>query len=234
MNLEKYEKLTGIIIPEDKRAYYEAQIKRVQTKLETLLGYTLEPQHIYIELGKAQQECICPDIPQSAKLLPADPVRGIIKVFPYSYKDKFLHIDPFKDVYKVKLVKVDENHQFVTVKTFEHFAKQYMQQGIGNHIEKCQTCFCDCECKDCVQLAVDADWIDFTEEDDDIPDDLWYLWCDMIDYYADPDRDIKSESVDGHSWSRGDIQAPWEREDVKLLLKRYAGPFGAITRMPTL
>lgn len=234
MNLEKYEKLTGIIIPEDKRAYYEAQIKRVQTKLETLLGYTLEPQHIYIELGKAQQECICPDIPQSAKLLPADPVRGIIKVFPYNYKDKYLHIDPFKDVYKVKLVKVDENHQFVTVKTFEHFNKQYMQQGIGNHIEKCQTCFCDCECKDCVQLAVDADWIDFTEEDDDIPDDLWYLWCDMIDYYADPDRDIKSESVDGHSWSRGDIKAPWEREDVKLLLKRYAGPFGAITRMPTL
>ena len=234
MNLEKYEKLTGITIPEDKRDYYKAQIKRVQTRLESLLGYTLEPQHIYTELGKTQQDCICPDIPQSAKLLPADAVRGIYKVFPYNYKDKFLHIDPFKDVYKVKLVKVNENYQFITVKTFDHITKQYMQQGIGNHIEKCKTCFCNCECKDCVQLAVDADWIDFTEDDDDIPDDLWYLWCDMIDYYADPDKDIKSESVDGHSWSKGDIKPPQEEDYAKLLLKRYAGPFGSVTRMPTL
>lgn len=234
MNLEKYEKLTGKVIPEEQRAYYQAQIRRVQTRLESILGYTLEPEHIYTELGKTQQDCVCPDIPKSQKLLPADAVRGIIKVFPYNHKDKFLHIDPFKDVYNVKLVKVDENYNFVTFKTFEHFTKQYMSQGIGNHIEKCETCFCDCDCKDCVQLAVDADWIDFTEENDDIPDDLWYLWCDMIDFYADPDRNIKSESVDGHSWSKGDLTAPQEEDYAKLLLKRYAGPFGAITRMPTL
>lgn len=234
MNLEKYEQLTGVKIPETKRAYYTAQLKKVQRKLETLLGFTLEPKNLYTELGQTQVDCVCPDVPESSSLLPADAVRGIYKVFPYNAKDKYLHIDPFFDVYNVKLVKVVDNRQFITYKTFEHFTKQYSMLGIGNHIEKCETCFCDCDCKDCLQLAVDADWIDFTAENSDIPDDLLYLWCDMLDYYADPDRNIKSESVDGHSWSKGDTKAPEEASEVQLLLKRYAGPYGSITRMPTI
>lgn len=234
MDLAKYEQLTGKTIPDSQKTYYEAQIKRIQTRLETLLGYTLKATKIYTEKGKTQRDCVCPDIPQSEELLPADDVKGIIKIFPYNYKDKFLHIDPFKDVYNVKLVKVADDYSFVTVKTFEHFTKQYMSQGIGNHIEKCNTCFCDCECKDCVQLAVDADWIDFTDESSDLPDDLLYLWCDMIDFYADPDNNIKSESVDGHSWSKGDIVKPEDTDFAKLLLRRYAGPFGSVTRTPTL
>lgn len=232
MNLEEYEKLMGITIPESKRVYMEAQIKRVQTKLESLLGFTLKASHIYTELGKTQVECVCPDIPQT--LLPADEVKGIIKIFPYNYKDKFLHIDPFLEVYTVKLGKVTENKGFVTYKTFESFTKQYMSQGIGKYIEKCQTCFCDCDCKDCVQLIVDADWVDFTDEESDIPDDLLYLWCDMINYYADPTKDIKSESVDGHSWSKGDIKPPEELIENKLILNKYAGPYGSITRIPTI
>ena len=233
MDLKEYEKLTGITIPDSKREYYEAQIKRVRAKLETLLGYTLEPQNLYIELGKSKRECVCPDIPESSQLLPPDAVRGTLKVFPYNSKDKFLHIDPFYEVYNVKLGKVTDNKQIVTYKTFEHFTAQYMQNGIGNHIEKCETCFCNCDCKDCVQLVVDADWVDFTQ-DEPLPDDLLYLWCDMVDYYADQSRNIKSESVDGHSWSKGDIKPPEEEKESLLLLKRYAGPFGSIIRMPTI
>lgn len=234
MDIKKYEELTGLIVPESKYTYYTAQIKRVQRKLETLLGYTLQPQNLYTELGKTQTECFCPNIPESSSLLPPDAVRGIYKVFPYNYKDKVLHIDPFVDVYAVKLVRTMESRQFITYKTFETFTKQYMSQGIGNHIEKCETCFCNCDCKDCVQLAVDADWIDFTEDSTDIPDDLLYLWADMVTYYADPTHDIKSESVDGHSWSKGDVKPPEEAAEMQLLLRRYAGPFGSITRMPTI
>lgn len=236
MNIEQYELLTGKIIPDNKRAFYMAKIKRVQNTLETLLGYTLEPSHLYTELGKTKQECVCPDTSQTSGLLPADPVKGIIKIFPYHASDKFLHIDPYLDVYKVKLVRVLENRQFITYKTFDNFNKQYMREGIGNFIERCSTCFCECscECKDCVQLAVDADWIDFTDENSDIPDDLLYLWCDMVDYYADPYKDIKSESVDGHSWSKGDLEAPEKSEAAILLLSRYAGPYGQIIRIPTL
>lgn len=234
MDLAKYEELMGIEIPESKQAYWTAQIKRVQSKLESLLGFTLKAKHIYTEKGKTQLECICPDIPESSSLLPADEVKGIIKVFPYNYKDKFLRIDPFYDVYNVKLGKVLDNKEFITYKTFETFTKHFMSQGIGKSIEKCETCFCNCDCKDCVQLIVDADWIDFTDDENDIPDDLLYLWCDMINYYGDPDKDIKSESVDGHSWSRGEISAPEELIENKLILQKYAGPFGSIVRIPTI
>lgn len=230
MDIEMYEKLTGIVISANRRAYYEAQIKRVQSKLETLLGFTLEPLALYKELGKSQTECVCPDIPQSDTLLPADEVKGIIKLFPYNYKDKFLHTDPFTEVYSAKLVKVLDNREFITYKTFEHFTEQYMSQGIGKYIEKCQTCFCDCDCKDCLQLAIDGNWLALPN----LPDDLMYLWADMVTYYADPAKDIKSESVDGHSWSKGDIKAPEQQDEVKLLLTRYAGPYGSITKMPTL
>lgn len=230
MDLERYEELTGKIIPESKRTYYEAQIKRVQTKLETLLGFTFSPSALYNELGKSQIECVCPDIPQSDTLLPPDEAKGIVKIFPYNSKDKFLHTDPFKAVYNVKLVRVLEDKSFITYKTFETFTTQYMGEGIGKYVEKCETCFCNCDCKDCVQLAVDADWLDL----EDLPDDLLYLWCDMIDFYADPTRNIKSESVDGHSWSKGDIVAPEDLDLAKALLARYAGPYGVVARIPTI
>lgn len=230
MDLEKYEELTGIIIPPNRESYYTAQIKRVQVKLETLLGFTLIPKHIYTELGKSQVECVCPDIPQPDSLLPADEPKGIIKIFPYNYKDKFLHVDPFNDVYSVKLVKVLDDKQFVTYKTFDSFTEQYMSQGIGKYIERCKTCFCDCNCKDCVQLAVDGKWLSLP----DLPDDLMYLWADMVTFYADPTKDIKSESVDGHSWSKGDATTPEETKEAILLLQRYAGPYGSITRMPVI
>lgn len=230
MDLKKYEELTGIVIPPNRQSYYTAQIKRVQVKLETLLGFTLTPKHIYTELGKSQVECVCPDIPQTESLLPPDEVKGYIRVFPYNAKDKFLATDPFIDVYNVKLGKVLDNKQFVTYKTFEHFTEQYMSQGIGKYIEKCQTCFCDCECKDCVQLIVDGNWIALPN----LPDDLMYLWADMVTYYADPTKDIKSESVDGHSWSKGDVSTPEETKEAILLLQRYAGPYGSVTRMPVI
>lgn len=233
MDLKTYEKLTGKVIPERQRPYYEAQIKRAQSKLENLLGWTLTPKNIYTELGKAQRECVCPSIPETSSLLPPDPVQGIYKVFPYNYKDKYLHTDPFTEVYNVKLVKVMDDYRFITYKTFETYTKQYMQAGIGNHVEKCETCFCNCDCKDCIQLAVDANWVDINEEES-LPDDLLYLLCDMVDYWADPYKDIKSESVDGHSWSKGDTKPIEEVEDTKLLLRRYAGPYGAVLRMPTL
>lgn len=233
MDLALYIKLTGKNIPVSQYTRYEAVIARVQSKLETILGWSFTPQVLYNEKGKTQNGCVCPKIPET--LLPPDEVKGIIKVFPYNHKDKFLHIDPFYDVYNVKLVKVLDNREFVTYKTFEYINEEYMTQGIGKYIEKCATCFCDCDCKDCVQLAVDGDWVKESDESGDgLPIDLLYLWCDMIDYYGDPEKDIKSESVDGHSWSKGDVTAPEESAESKLLLAKYAGPFGTISRIPTV
>lgn len=233
MNLEKFQALTGITVPESKKAFYEAQIRRVQNKMETLLGFTLEPQVLYRESGKAQNGQSCSSTPEPSELLPADSTRGIIKIFPYNKKDNFLHVDPFHDVYSVKLVKVTGSKNFITYKTFENVSKQYKNGGIGNYLERCKTCYCDCECDNCLQLAVDGDWVDFSEEQE-IPDELLYLWADMIIHYTDPHRNIKSESVDGHSWSKGDISAPEESIESKLLLSRYAGPYGSVKKVPTI
>ena len=233
MDLTLYMKLTGKTIAESQKSYYEALIARTQAKLESILGWSFTPEALYQEKGKTQRTCVCPDIPET--LLPADEVKGIIKVFPYNAKDKFLHVDPFNDVYNVKLVKVMENREFITYKTFDQYTKQYMANGIGRYIERCATCHCDCDCKDCVQLAVDGDWLQIPEESGLVfPADLFYLWCDMVDYYSDPGRDIKSESVDGHSWSKGDIKAPEEMDSALLILKKYAGPYGVVDRIPTI
>ena len=234
MDLTLYTELTGKTIPESQTAYYQALISRTQAKLESILGWSFTPVALYQEKGKTQRDCVCPDIPQS-NLLPADEVKGIIKVFPYNWKDKFLHIDPFTQVYAAKLVKVLNNREFITFKTFENFTQQMMANGIGRYIERCKTCYCDCNCKDCVQLAVDANWLSVPTEDDQ-PADLLYLWCDMIDYYGDPARDISSESVDGHSWSKGKdaLIAPEATDAALVILKKYAGPFGLVDRIPTL
>lgn len=228
MTIEDYEKFTGVKVPANKVDFIKAQIERAKAKLETLLGYTLEPSHIYNELGKSQVDCSCPDIPHTGKLLPPDEVQGIVKIFPYNSKDKFFMVDPFINVYSVKLVTVMEDYNYVTQKTFEYVTTKYGRDGIGKYIEKCKTCICECICQDCVQLAVDADWI--TE----LPMDLMYLWCDMVDYYADCGRNIKSESVDGHSWTKDNTIAPEETKESMILLLRYAGPYGSVARMPVI
>lgn len=236
MDLTLYIELTGNTVLESQRTRYEAIIARATAQLESLLGWSFTPEALYQEKGKTQNGCVCPDTPQS-DLLPADEVKGIIKVFPYNWKDKFLMTDPYTDVYSAKLVRVLDNREFVTYKTFDLITKQYMANGIGKYIEKCKTCYCDCDCKDCVQLAVDGEWLKKNDEsgsEQGLPLDLLYLLCDMVDYYADPTHDIKSESVDGHSWSKGDVKAPHETEMALAILKKYAGPYGSIVRIPTI
>lgn len=230
MDLSKYEELTGKTVPASQQARYKAVLKRVQSKLETLLGWSFTPQALYQEDGKSNQGCVCPNIPES--LSPADEVKGIIKVFPYNYKDKFLFTDPYEEVYNVKLGKVLENKHFITYKTFDSFSKIYFTWGLGKYIERCETCFCDCDCKDCVSLIVDGDWL----TGENLPDELLYLMCDMVDFYADSAKDIVSESVDGHSWSRNkESLVPYEdRDEIKAILIKYAGPFGSIVRIPTV
>lgn len=232
MKVELYERLTGKGV--DNPDAFQLYLNRIQSKLETLLGYTLSPSNLYTELGKTKTDCSCLEIPKPDELLPATPTRGSIKVFPYNHKDKKWRVDPFYEVYAVKLVKVVSKGRLATVKDFEYFSPEYAANGIGNYIEKCGNCGCDCGCKNCVQLAVAADWVDFAEEGDSVPNELLYLLIDMVEFYADPGREVRSESVDGHSWSRGDIVAPEDKPEARLLLKRYAGPYGSVVRIPVI
>lgn len=226
MDIKKYTQLTGKTVSEAEKPAFNAMIRRTRAMLETLLGFTLNPENLYRELGKSRRDCACPNVDTST-LLPADEAEGVYKLFPYNSLDRYFHVDPFKEVYKVKLVYVEGNGEFVTIKEFKNAKPQYGRDGIGNYIEKCLECVCDCSCDDCVQLAVDADWLDC------LPDDLMYLWADMIDYQLDCTKDLKSQSVEGHSWAKADTRSPEELPHNVLLLKRYAGPYGSVAVMPT-
>lgn len=236
MDLNKYKELTGAKVPTSQEAKVNATIRRMKSKLETLLGYTLKPKNLNTELGKVQFEGYYPSKDLS-NLLDPDEEQGRTKLFDYHEKDLNLHIDPFKNVYSVKLVLPQDNGDFITVVELDNVVAQYMGNGIGKYIKKYDQWFdwawynsykvsWKANVDSGLQLAIDADWMTC------YPEDIMYLWADMVEYYSNPNLGKKSESVDGHSWSNSDTTSPELRDENKLLLVRYAGPNGLIARNP--
>lgn len=253
MNLEKYKELTGNTVPASKEAKVTATIRRTKTLLETLLGFSLKPRNLYTELGKVHFEGYLPMIPDlnnldSLNLLEPDEEQGGgYKLFPYEETDKYFHVDPFKNVYRVKLVMPLPDGEFITVADLDNVVPSMGRDGIGKYIERHYEWFnwmwyrtykysWKANSDAGLMLAVDADWIDC------YPADIDYLWADMVEYYSSPTYSItgnlKSESVDGHSWSRASANAsvsdekPESNPSNRLLLARYAGPYGSVARNP--
>lgn len=255
MNLDKYTELTGITVASANEAKVTATIKRTQKQLESILGFTLSPKNLYTELGKVQFEGYLPIIEDvtnldDLELQDADDEIGTYKLFPYNESDQYLHVDPFNNLYKVKLVMPLPEGDFITIVDLDNVVAHYGRDNIGKYIERHYEWFTwewyrtwrwswGAYADRGFMLAVDADWIDC------FPDELMYLWADMVTYYSDSGYslmgNIKSESVDGHSWSVGTSgggssgdTAPESNLMNKQLLQRYAGPFGssASTRNP--
>lgn len=246
MDLDKYKELTGETVLPEREAKVTATIRRTKAMLESMLGYTLSPENLYTEIGKVQFEGFLPIIGKIDNFLPADEQQGTYKLFPYNEKDDFIHVDPFTNVYHVKLVKPLNDGDFVTVSDLDNVIAKYERHGFARFVERYWEWFTwqwyrtyllsFTSASDAgLMIAVDADWID------EYPKDLMYLWADMVTYYADEyvsvTGNIKSESVDGHSWSRqatgqGVDLAPHEQLSAKGLLAKYAGPYGAIARNP--
>ena len=226
MNLETYQQLSGITVPDNEVTLVTAQIQRAKKILEGMLGYTLSSKQVqknfYNERGKSPTECSCPDV-DSEDLLDPDQVQNAYRLFDYNAKDKYLHIDPFTEVYSVKLVWND-----VTVKTFDadEFRANYGKNGWGKFVENCQRTLCSCAC-DCLQLAVDAQWLDVCKYDE-----LMYIWTDMVTYYADCKKDVKQESIGSHSYTKFDRDIRPEDEHSNLaVLRKYAGQHGTLTKV---
>lgn len=240
MDIAKYQELTGITVPAGKQTFVTAQIARATSMLETMLGYTLNPdkvsENLYNELGQTNNDCACPSAAtQDESLKDPDAVTGAYRLFPYNTLDPYLHIDPFKKINKVKLVflRQGENVNGVTLKTFtdSQVRLDIGRDGIGKYLEICRDCMCECSCTDCIQLAVDADWL--WCDSDDIPLDLLYILSDMVTFYSNPKKDIKSESITTHSYTRFENKAPEMEPSNLSIIKGYAGPFGTVTVMPT-
>lgn len=239
MDLDKYKELTGNSVAASREAKINAVIRRTKARLELMLGYSLKPKNLYTEKGIVQFEGYLPDLEDLEHLLPPDKEEGTYKLFPYKEADRFFHVDPYTNIYNVKLVLPLNDGEFATVTKLDNYAAKYDRDNIGKYIERHEEWFTwrwyDTDSG--LMLAVEADWLDC------YPSDLMYLWADMVDYYGNPNYNVmgslKSESVDGHSWSRGNAgggssgdTAPEQSNTAIALLKRYAGPFGEIARNP--
>lgn len=239
MDLNKYKSLTGNEVAPAQEAKFNASIRRTKAKLEAMLGFSLKPKNLYTELGKVRFEGYLPMLNNLETLLDPDEEQGTFKLFPYNETDRYFHVDPFTNVYSVKLVMPINDGEFVTITDLDNVVAKYGRDGIAKYIERHYEWFTwewyrswlysyasngDAG----LMLAVEADWLDC------YPDDLMYLWADMVDYRVNPNSGIASESVDGHSWSRTkEAQvAPEHNVGSKQLLTRYAGPFGSVTRNP--
>lgn len=240
MDLSKYQELTGITVSSGRSGLVQAQIKRTKSILETMLGFTLTPDNVesnlYNELGKSRDDCACPSVSiDDEDLDDPDEVVGAYRLFTFNDFDKFLHIDPFTAINKVKLVYIrqGDGNNGVTLKTFDsdNVRVDIGRDGIGKYIEICRDCRCKCDCDKCVQLAVDAEWV--WKESDKFPDDLLYVWADMVTWYVDPKKDVKSESITTHSYTKFDRTTPESEPHNLSVIQKYAGPHGSATVNPT-
>lgn len=234
MDIEKYQELTGITVESSDISTVNAQIRRTRITLETMLGYTLNKTKAgvnqYEEKGKAKVECpfrgLISDI-NDLELDPADTVDGSYRLYPYHKNDLYIEVDPFTKLYKVKLVflQAGDEPNGITHKTFsDGKVRVHKRNGIAKYIERCKECFCLCDCDDCVQVAVEADWLN----EDCIPEDLQMVWADMVEFYTDPKGDIIAETLGTHSYKRAESKAPEELNETIAIIKKYAGPNGSV------
>lgn len=223
MNITEYQELSGINVASRDVDRVTATISKTQKILEGMLGYSLDTRDTneYDEIGKTITECPC-DINLNNLSAP-DSVEFAYRLFTYREDDKYLSIDPATVIYAVKLVK-----DGVTVKTLDSDDyRAHFKNGLIKFIER-RKLWCDVECE-FVQLAVDAEWA-FEE----VPDDLSYIWADMITYYSDLNKDIKSQVLGTHSYTKFDNREPENKTQNLSVIKKYAGPNGSLNRTVTV
>lgn len=229
MTVQDYQNLTGLTVSVNREKLIYAQIQRTQAVLENMLGYSLDFDLLdlneYEEEGKLDDTCPCSCSDADPDLEPADAVVFAYRMFPYHAKDKYLSIDPASSIHAVKLVK-----NGVTYRTLEEDDYRLnSKRGIIKFLEQCDRwCACKLECN-CVQLAVDATWL---WPEDEMPIDLQTVWADMVTFYADMKRDVRSETLGPHSYTKFDRQKPETLTENMAVIQRYAGPNGTAGRMP--
>lgn len=253
MDLDKYQALTGTTVSDSDSARYTATINRVNALLESALGYSLSPsKNLYkTELGKVQFEGQLAYYPINVDNLTApDEAEGTYRLFPYNESDRYVKTDPFTNVYHVKLVQPMNDDEFVTFSDLTNYTSK-RARNFSKYVERQDDWYTwDWYAwlrgvlgqDNGLLIAVDADWLDCNS----MPQDLQYLWADMVTYYASDDvsvtGNIKSESVNGHSWSKtnagggkgGDL-TPEQSLAGSKIIAQYAGPNGtSVTRIPTV
>lgn len=251
MTIAEYQTLTGTTVSQADTARVTANIRRAESKLGTLLGYTLSKQQTWIELGKVRYDGLTPfpSLPVGDDVLDnlsdADEQTGNIQLFNFDELDKHLRINPAKEVYRAKIVLPVNRDEFITIGDLDSATPYLNAAGLVTAITRYTTWFtwtwwnsllwAD---RQSLMLAVDADFVNVCDASK-YPD-LAYLLADMVTYYSDPNYslmgNIRSESIDSHSYTRAstgstpDSAAPEGQSSSKMIIEKYAGP-GAFRKL---
>lgn len=237
MNLSEYQTITGTTVRTSNQTRVTAVIVKAQRILEEMLGFTLDPalfdDNKYTELGKTPSECPCPVNIDEDALDAADAVVGAYRQFNYHKNDRFLTIDPATAIHAVKLVFNDITLKTLTTDEY----RLHESQGLIKYLELTEECCTGLiRCIDCctnVQMVVDATWVWDTDQ---IPDDLLQVWTDMITFYSNLKRDIRSQTLGPHSYTKfqkADMPPQEDKENISVI-KKYAGQHGSVKRIPTI
>jgi hypothetical protein len=251
MTIAEYQTLTGTTVSEADTPRVRAAIRKAETKLETLLGYSLSKQKKWTELGKVQYNGLTPfpSLPVSdeaiANLTPADDQTGDIQLFNLDSLDTHIRINPAREVYRAKIVLPVNRDEFITIYELDNATPYLNTAGLVVAISRYHTWFTWTwwnsllyTQRNHLMLAVDADYVNCLDANK-YPE-LAYLLADMVTYYSDPNYsvmgNIRQESIDSHSYSRAstgntpDSAAPEGQSTSKMIIEKYAGP-GAFRKL---
>lgn len=253
MTIAEYQTLTGNTVSDEDTTRVKAVIRRAESKLGALLGYSLSKQKQWTELGRVRSNGVIPfpSLPLAdatrATLLPADEQVGDIQLFNYDPLNTHLRINPAKEVYRAKLVLPVSEDEFITVQDLDYVTPYLNGAGLVSGLTKHNSWFTwtwwnnlSWSQRGNLMLAVEAEYVNVCDANK-YPD-LAYLLTDMIDYYADENYSVlgvvRSESMDTHSYSRAstgktpDEAAPQGQAEARKIIQRYAGPavFGKLVR----
>lgn len=217
MDLTRYQELSGSTVTNE--ALVISNIEKAQFILEDMLGYPLNPDLINENYYDG-----------------ATPVNAF-RIFPFNSKDLKTRIDPATAVHSVRFLTADGETEVVEEEDRFVRSNNGLIQYIGfvnglydgfrfNNFR----CSCTWDCPH-TQIVVDADW---AWEEGEIPNSLLMVWANMVSYYSDFNKDVRSETLGSHSYTKFDRDLPELQSHNMKVISKYAGPNGSAHRTLTI
>lgn len=238
MDQPTFKQLTGIELDCDQAERFTNVVSLSKLQLEGMLGWPLDPEDFenqYEEEGKIRSSVLCLCNEEEENLDSPDDVVGRYRVYKYFSTDTFIKIDPALEIHAVKLVKGN-----ITYRTFE--TDEYFPVWKNGNPKFCTSlqirkeCLTPCNwlyaCPGEYMIAVDAEWAFPNTEDEEplttLPLELQKVWADMVANEFEEKKDIKSESITSHSYTKFEPKTIYEI--YKAVFDKYAGPTGTVRR----
>lgn len=245
MDQDTFTNLTGLTVATSQEGRFNHLLTSSGEDLEEVLGYPLDPtdwEDQYEEIGKTANASWNGDLDALAE---PDEVEGSTRLYRWNRYDPNLFIDPATHLHSIKLVRMDSygsddgngvTFQTLDPKGYTLLMKNGRDGAWGKYVRMTDdvlewrrdllwfqwpSLWSGDEGDEYVQVAVDADWA-FEE----LPSKLLQVQADMIAYSIDDKRDIKSESMLGHSYTRDTRKDPMQQHAS--VLSQYAGPNGSV------